>query len=572
VRFTFLLRAVPLTILALLSGCQNTSQSSQHGMVATAHPMATEAAVEVLASGGNAADAAVAAAFSIAVTEPTMNSIGGRNLILIRYPDGRTVAYNGMTEVPSSYARPADPPATGYGTIATPGVVAALNRLHQEHGSVPWENLLEPAIRQAEEGFFLLPGEARRHALALDQIKDNPGFQNTFIKADGSTYKSGERLVQATLAKTLSNLASAGADAFYRGDIAASIAADMTKQGGHVSSEDLAAYQALDGRVITSTYRDLEIHSIAAPGGGGLVVKALNILENFDLTNLSEGQWGAVVAQALGLAVESMGVDYAEEDLGKVADKQWARVQAARIKIPFEPAAVATLGSAAFGLKESEPETDWAGLYWGNDSHHTTHFTIADCEGMTVSITQTLGPSFGSKVINPELGFVYAATMGSYLSQADQQPGSRPRTTIAPTVVTRDGQTELVLGAAGGLRILSAIVQTISRYVDQGKTLEQAVAAPRVHPALRINPKSARREAVLLEFHAETTPGEGWSQDQLNEWDSAGFSVSSTSRKAAFGRVHAVRQKEDKFIGVADPDWEGVARAPSSSRCVQVTR
>ena len=160
-------------------------------MVATAHPLATSAAREILENGGNAADAAVAAGFALAVAEPSMSNLGGRIQILVRSPDGRYQGYNGMTEVPGAYVAPDEPVSQGYGTIATPGVVAGLARLHAEHGSLPWPDLLEEPARLAAEGYRLLPGAAARHARGLEQIRDNPGFQQVFIKEDGSTYAAG---------------------------------------------------------------------------------------------------------------------------------------------------------------------------------------------------------------------------------------------------------------------------------------------------------------------------------------------------------------------------------------------
>ena len=206
--------------------------------------------------------------------------------------------------------------------------------------------------------------------------------------------------------------------------------------------------------------------------------------------------------------------------------------------------------------------TDWTGQQWGEDSHHTTHFTIADCEGRVVSITQTVGPLFGSRVITPDLGFVYAATMGNYLSAADQKPGSRPRTTIAPTVVTKDGGVVMALGAAGGIRILSAIVQTISRHVDQGHDPDAAVALPRVHP-VRGETDTGERITYLEQVNLEMTPERGWPASVAADLEAAGFEVTPVERHAAFGRVHLVARSGMAWQGVADKDWEGKAESAS---------
>ncbi|RZV38304.1 MAG: hypothetical protein EX272_03195 [Chromatiales bacterium] len=558
-----------LGFLLVFAGCQSLpagkSPESRNSVAATAHPVATDVARAVLQQGGNAADAAVAAGFALAVVEPSMSNLGGRTQILVRFPDGRYQGYNGMTAVPAGYTPPEEPVSQGYGTIATPGVVAGLARLHLEHGSLPWSALLQEPARIARDGYRLTPGAAARHENGLENFKDNPGFQRVFVEADNSAYDAGDLLRQPQLARTISRLADAGAEDFYRGEIATQIAADMAANGGHVTADDLAGYEVLDGRYITTRYRGYDIHSLAAPAGGGLVVKALNILENIDMAALTESQWAAAMNQALALTINSMAADRAELDLIGVADKAWAAEQAASIRLPAATGVSGFDSSPAQGGPVLASATDWSGSHWGKDSHHTTHFTIADCEGRIVSITQTVGPLFGSRVITPELGFVYAATMGSYLSAADQKPGSRPRTTIAPTVVTRDGEVVLALGAAGGIRILSAIVQTISRHVDQGHDAAMSVALPRVHPE-RGETETGERISYGEKINLELTPERGWPIEIDGELRAAGFETVHVERHAAFGRIHLVARDGNAWLGVADPDWEGTVAATSCAR------
>ena len=308
---------------------------------------------------------------------------------------------------------------------------------------------------------------------------------------------------------------------------------------------------------MTTNYRGFDVHSLAAPAGGGLVIKTLNILENFELAAMTDVQWAAVVNQALALAINSMDEDRAEADLGRVEDKAWAAQQAASIRVPRAMPVTASVATTFLST-----EVDWAGSYWGRDSHHTSHFTIADCDGRVVSITQTVGPLFGSRVITPGLGFIYAATMGSYLSATDQVPGSRPRTTIAPTVVTRDGEVVLALGAAGGMRILSAIVQTISRYIDQGHAPDVAVALPRVHPVYD-ETESKERVTNGEKVNLEMTPDRGWSPEVAESLQAAGFEVVPVETHASFGRVHLIAKSGNAWQGVADADWEGTAMSAS---------
>ena len=174
-------------------------------------------------------------------------------------------------------------------------------------------------------------------------------------------------------------------------------------------------------------------------------------------------------------------------------------------------------------------------------------------------MTQTLGPIFGAKVSTKELGFPYAATMGGYLRTGEQKPGQRPRTSIAPVIVTKDGQVDLVLGAAGGIRIPSAITQTLSRIIDQGLTLERAISAPRVHPSMMINSEN-ERVINLNSFEAEASD-QGWNDRSVQYWEKSGFNVNLVHSRASFGRVNAVTNKSSVIMGQSDPDWEGSATA-----------
>jgi len=541
--------------------------TSAKGMVAAAQPLATQAGLEILEAGGNAADAALAAAFVLSVVEPTMNGIGGRNLILVRKLDGTFQGYNGMTEVPLNYVPPKVAVNSGHKTIATPGVVASLMRLYKEHGSLPLPQIMAASIKHASNGFEVLPGEAIRHKIAHKSMLSDPGFRKHILKNDSLLYEAGDTLKQPTLANTLKLIANTEGEDFYNGEIAEKIVSDMETNGGFVTLEDLQNYKATDMRYVTTTYRGYQIHTMPAPSGGGLLVKTLNILENFDLSNVSDMQWAAIMNQALALSINTMETDYKESNLELVQSKDWAKEQAETIVIP--ELKTVGLNFAKASLTESIVDnTDWSGNTWGKNSHHTTHFVTADCKGMVVSITQTVGPLFGSKVITPDLGFVYASTMGTYLSNSDQAPGSRPRTTIAPTIVTKDGETVMVLGAAGGLRILSGIAQTISRHIDRNLEIKDAISAPRIHPEF-VNKDNEKRFFDGMKFSAEFTPKNGWSANDSLTWKEAGFDVKSINRYGAFARVHAVsfNPETNTWTGVADPDWEGTAEGPKKSDC-----
>jgi len=255
------------------------------------------------------------------------------------------------------------------------------------------------------------------------------------------------------------------------------------------------------------------------------------------------------MSQALAISIESMSDNYYEKDLEVLLDQTWALKERKRISIPRPSSRVRSLDISS----SKKFDTNWV----GESGAHTSHFVTADCSGLAVSLTQTIGPVFGAKAATPNLGFAYAATMGGYLRTGPQIPGERPRTAIAPVFVTKNNKIVLALGAAGGIRIPSAIVQTISRFIDQGETLSEAIVAPRIHPKQSID-ENNHRVIDLLAFEAETS-APGWSQADVNYWRTQGFNVTEVDKHASFGRVHAITRQNNVLKGTADPDWEGSA-------------
>lgn len=516
---------------------------SDAGMVSAAQPLATEAGVRMLELGGNAADAAVAAAFAVAVVEPSMNSIGGRNQILIRLPDGTVAGIDGTTQAPWDYDYDTAPQASyGYPVIGVPGAVAGLMRLHGEYGRLPLDVVMAPAIDYAENGFRLLPGEARREAMNAPRSAEFPATAAIYLKPDGTPRSGGDLLVQKDYARTLRAIRDGGHDAFYRGEIAERMAADLAEHGSAVKLQAFHDYEALDARILRGSYRGYEIVGMDVPAAGAVVIQALQILEHFDPDAMDDEEWFAVVGQALGIAspeLRALGTDTAA---ARAVSKEWAAHMAQRIKAP--------VGAAVGGAPA------WAGPALptpgarGDDSGHTTHLTAADGEGMVVALTQTLGPNMGSSVVTPGLGFLYASTLGGYLGR--MEPGERARSFISPVMVLKDGVPILALGAAGGQRIVSGVTQVISRVIDDGMTLAEALEAPRVHMNFdgRLN--------------VETSPIIGWTPAQIEDMRALGIDITETARAGAFSRVHAVQFDPESrtWHGGADPDWEGSARGP----------
>ena len=545
------------------------------GVVVAAQPLAAAAGAQMLGAGGNAADAAVAAAFAISVVEPSMNSIGGRTQILVRLPDGTFAGIDATTQAPATYDPETAPQASyGYPTVGVPGAVAGLSRLLRDYGTLPLADVMAPAIELAEGGYRLLPGEAIRQGAGADQLAEFDGSRAHFLTPDGVAREAGDLFTQPDLAATLRAIAEGGEDAFYRGPIAERIVADMEAHGGAVTASSLADYRALDVPIVHGSYRGYDLVGTDVPASGAVTIGILHILENFDMASLDSDSWaglvGTVVDRAFDERTAARGSGFG--DLVFMTDKEWAADVAAGIEVPgaalgraaaaATPALLAPVPrGSALAFRPGEPAApfslpgatmvDWDGSTWGSASSHTTHLSAADGAGMYVSLTQTIGPNLGSKVVTPGLGFLYAATLGGYLGY--MEPGERARSSISPLMVVKDGQPVLVLGAAGGARIISAVVQAVLRVVDQGMSLPDALAAARVHP---INGGIAM----------ETSPGIGWSSEDVAEVESWGLVVQEVERAGAFGRIHGiwVDPETGEMVGVADPDWEGAAMVPGA--------
>ena len=528
--------------------------SSVDGVVVAAQPMAAEAGAKMLRAGGNAADAAVAAAFAISVVEPSMNSIGGRTQILVRLPDGTLAGIDATTQAPATYDPETAPQASyGYPTVGVPGAVAGLTKLLREHGTMQLAEVMAPAIALAEDGFELLPREAGRHRAGADQLSEFEGSRAHFLTPGGDTRAAGETFVQPDLAATLRTIAEEGADAFYHGTLAERIAADMEAHGGAVTPQSLADYRALDASIVRGNYRSYDLVGTDIPASGAVTIGILHILENFDMASLDRDSWAGLVGTAIARAFDERAAvrESGAGALARMTDKAWAAEVAAGIEVPgaVRRAAVAAPARALASFAMA----DWDDSEWGPSNSHTTHLSAADGDGMYVSLTQTIGPNLGSKVATPGLGFLYAATLGGYLGY--MEPGERARSSISPLMVLQDGEPVLVLGAAGGARIISAVVQAVLRVVDQGMSLPDALAAARVHP-------------MDGGISMETSPGIGWTPEVVAEVESWGMEVQEVEREGAFGRIHGIwvdRETGEK-VGVADPDWEGAAIVPGGGR------
>lgn len=535
---------------------------SAYGAVAAASPWAAEAGAHVLAEGGNAVDAAIAAAWVLAVTEPSMSGIGGRAAGILRHPDGSVVGIDGLNQVPQSY-RP-DVAPSGYDRSAIPGVPAALEKLRAEHGTWPMDRLLAWAIEQAEEGFVLREPEADRWAGAAEDLRAFPAALGTYLQPDGTPWPAGSVIRHPDLARTLRAMAEEGVEVFYSGWVADSIDADMRRRGGFVTAPELAAYQALPAIVVEGTYRGHTLLGTFRPASGHSVIQALQIFEAASPEGapgqnhpIEQARWMALLGQSMDLAIgERNRVEGSEEaSAAFLTSLERAREQAqtgveepGRQQEPGlgEPEAVGAERLSAVSLVAAGYRTGLGSfLADPRDQESTTHLTAMDAEGRIVSLTLSLGPSMGSRVVAPGLGFLYATRLGTV-------PGSRPSSTISPTLVLRpDGSLLAGLGGAGDARIISAVIQTIARMVDHDLPLPEAVAAARVHP-------DGERH-----LRAETGPIGLWEASALDAFTAGGFRFTSTP-SSYFGRVHAIGwdPATREVLAVAEPRWDGGVSAP----------
>ena len=533
-----------ILLISLLSACtvsypgfQQKARSSA-GMVSTGQPLATLAGQQMLAKGGNAVDAAVASAFALSVVEPSMSGLGGRLQAIIRLPNGEIHGIDATTEAPIRYDTATTPIVRyGYEVIGIPGVVAGLCKLHEEHGTLPLEVVMEPAIQYAKKGFKILKGEAARHLMAYEQLKEYEGSRRYFLKK-GKTYKTGEKWVQKDLANTLELIARDGKDAFYKGEIARKIVSDFQANGGILTLEDLANYQAKSSRILSGNYRGHDLHGLWMPSFGAITIEIMHILENLPMAELEEANWISAMGQAINLAYQDrqkQRLTNVDSVVNVLTSKEYARKLSEQIRFT----------GADMGFQESKVPMHPYPQSWQEEMGHTTHLSVADKNNMMVALTQSLGPNMGSKVATPGLGFLYAVTLGRYLRVFE--PGQRAASHISPFIITKDGQPFLVLGAAGGSRIITAITAVSSRIIDKKLSIDQALATPRVY-------------YDGADFFVETHEGTKWQTSYTKALEEQGFTVKELDTPARFGRIHAVLYDviNKQWIGAADPDWEGV--------------
>ncbi len=536
---------------------------NDQGMVATVHPLATAAGVDALRAGGNAVDAAVAAALTLGVVDGHNSGIGGGCFILVRRADGAFSAIDGREKAPAKAHRDMflrdgkpQPELSKFGALAsgTPGALAAYELALQRNGKLPLAQLLVPAAEIAEQGFPIdAPYAAKLNATA-GLLNRFPGTAAVLLKPDGSTYAAGEVLKLTDLGKTYRRIAAHGTDWFYQGPVAAAVDRWMKANRGLLRREDFAAYRAVERTPIQTTYRDVTIVGFPPPSSGGIhVAQMLQMLERFDLRNLYEADQADfvhVVAEAMKLAFADRAhwlgdADFAPVPRGLI-DRQYTDRLSRRIDMrKVTPVPV-------YG----EPPEATTNVF---GSRHTTHIAAADAAGNWVAITATINTTFGSKVIVPGTGVILNNEMDDFSIQPGVPnafglvgaeanavaPGKRPLSSMSPTIVLRGGQPVLTLGAAGGPTIINQVLLGIIRRIDLEQDLQTALGSPRFHHQWRPNTLKVEDQFAPQVLDALKQRGH-----DLNVVD--GIGVSQAVDRDPTGQFH----------GVHDPRIPGHAAGP----------
>lgn len=465
----------------------------KNGAVVTAEPHATAAGLRILQNGGNAVDAAVAVALALAVTHPQAGNLGGGGFMVIRMADGRTAALDFRERAPASatadmYLRPdgsvdADKCKWGAAAAGVPGSPAGLLLALEKYGTASIARVARPAIRLAREGIPVsqfLAGALRGKRAIFARF---PSTQKVFWR-DGAPLQQGELLVQEDLAGTLERFAKKGLDGFYGGQTAKLIAAQMQRDGGYVTERDLAAYSVREREVLRGEYRGHEVLSMPPPSSGGVaVLQMLGMLAHHDLRAMGFGN-----SRSIHLLTEVMRRAYADRSRW-LGDPDFFDVPIAGLigaEYAKERAATIDLEQVSEVAPGAPP---------GKGSDDTTHFSVIDKDGNVVSCTTTINSTFGSGLVVDGAGFILNNEMDDFSAkpgvpnqfglvggEANKiEPGKRMLSSMTPTIVLEDGQVRLVLGAPGGGRIITAVLQVLLNVVDHEMGLERAVRAPRIH-------------------------------------------------------------------------------------------
>jgi len=552
--------AVVMAIAPLPIGAQATTDSagmviSRGGLVISSSSIASDVGASILRKGGNAVDAAVATAFALAVTYPGAGNIGGGGFMVVRLKNGTatTIDYRERAPFASTKTMYLDSTghinrsltATGYIAPGVPGTVRGLALAHRRFGKLPWRDVVLPAAQLASRGFALDSSLARSLAHELSQaMKPYAASVAAYGKHDGSGWQPGDTLVLSDLGRTLNAIATRGADVFYTGWIADSIAADMKRNGGLITKKDLAAYRARERAPIRGHYHGYDIVTMPPPSSGGVaMVEMLNILSHFDIAK--EGRWSP---ETLHLIIEAMRRAYVDR-ARFLGDPDFVKMPLARLTSPSYAATLAAQIDRTHATSSIELGKDIVTpSSVATESDETTQFSIVDKDGNAVSNTFTLEGGYGSHVVVRGAGFLLNNEMGDFNKKPGEtnvqgdigtpanliEPGKRMLSSMTPTIVTRNGSLFMVTGSPGGRTIINTVMEVVLNATGFGMNAREAVDAPRLHhqwlPDVAIFERDAVADSTLSRLR-----GMGHTVEQRGRQGDAHTIIFDAKTRTAYG-------------------------------------
>ena len=542
-------------LLSLAPGlCARQPVRARKAMVVAQEPLAADAGVATLRSGGNAVDAAVSVALALAVTHPSAGNLGGGGFLLARLADGRATFIDFRERAPEGASRdmyldaagkPTRDSVEGWRAAGVPGTVRGLEYAHKKYGRKPWAELVQPAVELAGKGFPVSYSLARslRSAKLLARFPESTRiFQN-----GGKYYEAGDKLVQPELARTLTRIAREGSKDFYLGETAKRLAAGMKASGGLITLDDLKNYTVVERAALEGQYRGYRILTAPPPSSGGIgILQMMGVIEGSGYE-----RDGAGSAAAIHFVAETMRRFYADraEFLG---DPDFVKIPVAGL---LAPGYLDKLRASIDTERASSSDLIGHGNPADFESPETTHFSIVDELGNAVALTYTINGGYGCGVTAPGLGFLLNNEMDDFsakpgvpnmfgLVQGEAnaiQPRKRPLSCMTPTILLRDGRLYLVVGAPGGSRIITGVMQVILNLLDFGMNPQEAIDWPRFHHQWKPDKLSLER---------------GFSPDTVALLKARGHQIDSVSSVAV---VEAIRIENGWLEGASDGRGNGKA-------------
>ena len=490
---------------------------ARKAMVVSRESNATDAGVAVLKAGGNAIDAAAAVGFALSVTHPSAGNLGGGGFMLVRFADGRTTFIDFRERAPLTATRdmyldkdgnPTRDSLTGWRASGVPGTARGLEYAQRKYGKAKWADVVAPSVKLAREGFTISYGLAN----GLKGAKNMAQFPESkrIFQKNGAFHNAGDKLVQPELAGVLERIQKSGARDFYEGETARIFADQMAKNGGQITLEDLKQYTVSERKALEGDYRGYKIITAPPPSSGGIgILQMLAVLEKTGYEKAGAGS-----AHAIHYTAEAMRRYYADRAT-HLGDPDFWNVPVSKL---LSPNYVNKLRASINPDKATNSDDIKAGDLRTMESTETTHYSIVDAEGNCVAVTYTLNGSYGSGVTVPGLGFLLNNEMddfsvkpgvpnmfGAIGGEANAiAPRKRPLSSMAPSIVLKDGKPFLVVGTPGGTRILTSVMEVIQNVIDFKMNIQDAVNFPRFHhqwrpDKLQLEPQFSPDTVKLLE-------------------------------------------------------------------------